>query len=154
VGSFHDVPIRLTLETGRPVLLVPADPKMTTVGQRITVAWNHSRESARAAFDALPMLQLAASVQILGINPTADNASGPGEDLASALSRHGVNAHPTVANTAARGEGEELIAALARHESDMLVMGCYGHSRLREMVLGGVTKYVLAHANIPVLLSH
>jgi nucleotide-binding universal stress UspA family protein len=153
-SSFHDVPIRLVLETGRPVLLVPADAQMKTVGQRITIAWNHSRESVRAVFDALPLLRTANSVEILAVNPTQDSATSPGEDLASALSRHGVNARAVVVNATARSEGGELMAALALNESDMLVMGCYGHSRLREMVLGGVTKYVLGHMTMPVLLSH
>ena len=154
LSSFHDVPIRLVLETGRPVLLVPANTQMKTVGQRITVAWNHSRESARAVFDALPLLRTAVSVEILAVNPKQDSAASPGEDLASALSRHGVKARAVVVNAAARSEGDELTAALTLHESDMLVMGCYGHSRLREMVLGGVTKYVLGRMTMPVLLSH
>jgi nucleotide-binding universal stress UspA family protein len=154
LSSFHDVPIRLVLETGRPVLLVPANTQMKSVGQRITIAWNHSRESARAVFDALPLLRMAVSVEILAVNPKQDGATSPGEDLASALSRHGVKARAVVVNAAARSEGDELTAALAKHESDMLVMGCYGHSRLREMVLGGVTKYVLGRMTMPVLLSH
>ena len=153
-SSFHDVPIRLVLETGRPVLLVPGNTQMKTVAQRITVAWNHSRESARAVSDALPLLRAANSVEILAVNPIQDSAANPGEDLASALARHGVNARAVVVNATARPEGEELMAALALHESDMLVMGCYGHSRLREMVLGGVTKHVLGRMTMPVLLSH
>ena len=153
LSSFHDVPIRLVLETGRPVLLVPATAQMKTVGQRITVAWNHSRESARAVFDALPLLRTAVSVEILAVNPRQDSATSPGEALASALSRHGVKASALVVNAASRSEGDELTAALAKHESDMLVMGCYGHSRLREMVLGGLTKYVLGRMAMPVLLS-
>jgi nucleotide-binding universal stress UspA family protein len=154
LASFHDVPVRLALETGRPVLLVPATMQMKTVGERITIAWNHSRESARAVFDALPLLQTAVSVEILAVNATQDSATNPGEDLAAALSRHGVNARAEVVNTTARSEGDELLAALAKHGSDMLVMGCYGHSRLREMVLGGVTKYILGRMTMPVLLSH
>ena len=154
LASFDDLSIRLVLETGRPVLLVPAKTRMNSVGQRITVAWNQSRESARAAFDALPLLRTAASVEILAVNPTQDGATTPGEDLTFALSRHGVKAHAVVVNTTTRSEADELTAALALHQSDMLVMGCYGHSRLREMVLGGVTKHILGHMTIPVLLSH
>ncbi len=154
LGSYYDVPIRLAMETGRPVLIVPAKTQIKSVGQRITIAWNDSRESTRAVFDALPLLRTAVSVEIVAINSTQDSAINPGQDLASVLSRHGVNASAMQANAASGSEGDELMAALARHESDMLVMGCYGHSRLREMVLGGVTKYVLAHAAMPVLLSH
>ena len=72
------------LETGRPVL-VPANTHMKTVRERITIAWNHSRESARAVFDALPLPRTANSVEILAVNPTQDSATSPGEDLASAL---------------------------------------------------------------------
>lgn len=154
LASFHDVPSRLALESGRPVLLVPANTRMNSVGQRITVAWNHSRESARAAFDALPLLRAAASVQILVVNSTQDGAANPGGDLASALSRHGVKAHTVVANTTTRSDADELTSALVPHGTDLLVMGCYGHSRLREMVLGGVTKHILGHMTMPVLLSH
>lgn len=154
LSSFHDVPIRLVLDTGRPVLLVPANAPTKTVGQRITIAWNHSRESARAVFDALPLLRTAVAVEILAVNPTQDGATSPGEDLTSALSRHGVNARTAVVNATGKSDGDEVMAALALHESDLLVMGCYGHSRLREMVLGGVTKYVLGRMTMPVLLSH
>lgn len=154
IGNWYDFPIRLVMETGRPVLLVPQADEIKTVGERITVAWNHSRESARAVFDALPLLKMAGSVRILAVNSLVEGAEGPSQALATALSRHGVNAEAAVSNTTERNEAEQLFAELTRTGSDMLVMGCFGHSRWREMVLGGVTRHVLSHMNMPVLLSH
>lgn len=154
LGEWYDLPVRLVLETGRPVLLIPADGKFTSIGARVTVAWNHTRESARAAFDALPLLKMASSVRVLAVNSTEAGATSPSEDLAATLARHGVNAVASVATSTARSDGEELLANLATDGSDLLVMGCYGHSRLREMVLGGATRKVLATMKMPVLMSH
>jgi nucleotide-binding universal stress UspA family protein len=152
--AYDDVPVRLTMETGRPVVLVPAAGNFATIGQRIAIAWNRSRESARAAFDALPLLRTAETVTVMSVNPTQESAVRPGEDLATTLSRHGVTACTAAGNTTTRSEGETLLEMIADHDSDLLVMGCYGRSRLREMVLGGVTRHVLSHLNIPVLVSH
>jgi nucleotide-binding universal stress UspA family protein len=152
--AYDDVPVRLTLETGRPVVLVPAAGNFATIGDRIAIAWNRSRESARAAFDALPLLRTADTVTIVSINSTEEGAVRPGEDLATTLSRHGVVARTAAGNTTTRSEGEALLDVVADHDSDLLVMGCYGRSRLREMVLGGVTRHILSHLSIPVLVSH
>jgi nucleotide-binding universal stress UspA family protein len=154
LASFHDVPVRLVMETGRPVLLVPAKGSFQSVGERVTIAWNHSRESARAAFDALPLLKAASEVQILAVNSTKDGATQPGADLAASLARHGVNAKAEVAVSRSNSDGEALMSAVAAHGSDLLVMGCYGRPRFLELVLGGVTKYVLRHMRVPVLMSH
>ncbi|WP_170937213.1 MULTISPECIES: universal stress protein [Rhodomicrobium] len=154
LGEWYDLPIRLVMETGRPVLLVPVDGQFSVIGERVTVAWNHTRESARAAFDALPLLKLASSVRVLAVNSTNAGAGSPSEDLAATLSRHGVDAVASVATTTSRSDGEELLASLTGDGSDLLVMGCYGHSRLREMVLGGATRQVLATMRTPVLMSH
>jgi nucleotide-binding universal stress UspA family protein len=152
--AYDDVPVRLTMETGRPVMLVPAAGNFATIGERIAIAWNRSRESARAAFDALPLLRTADTVTVISINSTQEGPVQPGQDLATTLSRHGVTARTAVGNTTTRSEGETLLDMIADHDSDLLVMGCYGRSRLREMVLGGVTRHVLSHLNIPVLVSH
>lgn len=154
LASFHDVPVRLVMETGRPVLLVPAKGSFQTIGERVTVAWNHSRESARAAFDALPLLKAASEVQILAVNSTKDGATQPGADLAASLVRHGVNAKTALANSTSSSDGEALLRSVADHGSDMLVMGCYGRPRFLEFVMGGVTKHVLAHMSVPVLMAH
>jgi nucleotide-binding universal stress UspA family protein len=118
------------------------------------VAWNHSRESARAAFDALPLLKMAATVRVLAVNSPVDGVDNPSQGLAASLTRHGVNAEAAISNTTQQSEAEELLGELRRSNSDMLVMGCYGHSRLREFVLGGATRNVLNKMSVPVLMSH
>ncbi len=154
IGRWYDLPLRLIMETGRPVLLVPENGSFASVGERITVAWNHSRESARAAFDALPLLRSASVVRILAVNSPESGAANPSEALAASLARHGVNAEAAVANSTVHSDAEALMSELALAGTDLLVMGCYGHSRLREMVLGGATKHVLNTMQIPVLMSH
>jgi nucleotide-binding universal stress UspA family protein len=153
LGHWYDLPIRLVLETGRPVLLVPAQHGEVVFGARVTVAWNHSREAARAAFDALPLLMGAKSVRVLAINSTVVGTENPSDDLAAALAEHGVKAEAAAIATG-RSEAEELLEEAARSHSDLLVMGCYGHSRWREMVLGGATRYVLDNMRTPVLMAH
>jgi nucleotide-binding universal stress UspA family protein len=154
LGQWYDLPVRLILETGRPVLMIPQKGKFDTIGERITVGWNHSRESARAAFDALPLLKMANSVRVLAVNSTENGIENPSQDLAAALARHGVNAEAAVANATGQSDADELAANLLHTKSDLLVIGCYGHSRIREMVLGGVTLHILRTMTIPVLMSH
>lgn len=154
IGEWYDLPIRLVMETGRPVLLVPGNGNFSGIASRVTVAWNHTRESARAAFDALPLLKLAGSVRVLAVNSTEAGAMSPSQDLAATLARHGVKAEAAVSTTTSRSDGEELLANLATDGSDLLVMGCYGRSRFREMVLGGATRQVLKSMKTPVLMSH
>lgn len=154
LGQWYDLPIRLVLETGRPVLLVPENSGIDTLGEQVTIAWNGSKESARAAFDALPLLKLGARVRVLSVNSTEESTEDPTQDLVASLKRHGIDAEGAVSNTTDESESRHLLAEHARSGSDLLVMGCYGHSRLREMVLGGVTKHVLNHLNTPVLMSH
>ena len=154
LGEWYRLPIRLILETGRPLLMVPENARFETIGENITVAWNHTRESARATFDALPLLKMANVVRVLSINSTENGTHAPSDDMAATLSRHGLNANAETVNTTSNSEAEELLAECRRTKSDLLVMGCYGHSRLREMVFSGVTEYILDHMTIPVLMSH
>lgn len=143
--------------TGRPVLVIPAAGDWKEIGQRAVIAWNGTREAVRAAFDAAPLLQQAKSVSILAINPKgrgAEEARASGEDLALALSRHGIKAQTTTSRPSDISAGDELLSRLADEACDLLVMGCYGHSRLRELVFGGVTKHILEHMTAPVLMTH
>jgi nucleotide-binding universal stress UspA family protein len=137
--------------SGRPVLMVPPNPPKK-IGARVGVLWDGSRTAARALGDAMPLLADAQSVTVF-------TAGGVDEEVPSAdavarrLQAGGVKAAAkTVA--AAGEEGQALVAAAAEAGCDLLVMGGYGHSRLREMILGGVTRHMLASAPVPVLMAH
>ena len=138
-------------DSGRPVLLVPATPAAGR-GSGVAIAWDRSREVTRAVGAALPLLTAAEKVVILTAREPGSEAE-PSE-LAGYLALHGVDAR-TWAFTAGPGSlGDALLEEAAKAEADLLVMGAYGHSRLREMVLGGVTRSILGDAAIPVLLMH
>ncbi|MEW5881919.1 MAG: universal stress protein [Pseudomonadota bacterium] len=142
---------------GRPVLVVPYTGQFKTLGERVLVAWNASREAARAVTDALPFLQRAQQVVVLSIagkRTTSEFGGTPGADVAVYLARHGVKTEvaPTVA--ADVDAGEEILSRAFDYGADLIVMGAYGHSRAREIVLGGATRTVLKSMTVPVLMSH
>ena len=152
-----EAPDRLVLESGRPVLLLPSTGDAYEFGKRILVAWNGRREAARAVFDAMPLLQKAQDVVVVWVNPQeAGDAAGdlPAADICEALARHGVNCEATQNIRPATNVGATLLDAVRSNGADMLVMGGYGHSRLREFVLGGATRHVLGAMSVPVLMAH
>jgi nucleotide-binding universal stress UspA family protein len=156
-GDMFDIPDELAIASGRPTLIVPREGPLQPIGEKILVAWNNSRESARAAFDALPLLRTAKVVRVLVVaEPDKPETQGDaaGAEIGASLARHGV---PCVIDTVAAGggsAGESLLAAADAANCDMLVMGCYGRSRFTEFILGGATRHVLLHARIPVLMAH
>ena len=139
----------VVLSAGGPVLVLPSVAIPPTIGRRVVVAWNGSREAARATKDALPFLTSAEAVVLLAAGEDAAAALDTGMGL---LKRHGaeVVARQTELGSA---HGATLLQAAAAERADLLVMGGYGHSRLREIVLGGATREVLRDARLPVLLS-
>ena len=150
-----DAPSRITLnaalfETGRPVLVAPMQP-MASIGRTIAIAWNGSAEAARAVAAALPFAEKAEATVVFSI--AADDTAGTADtDLIDYLAWHGIEAgHHTVAGDGA-AVGEELLKACAG--SDLLVMGAYTHSRLRQLILGGTTRHVLERATMPLLMAH
>jgi nucleotide-binding universal stress UspA family protein len=157
MSGFFDAPERLALESGRPVLVVPYAGKFGEVGKRVMVAWSGKREGARAVFDALPLLKAADAVTLLCVvGKGAEGESGelPGAEIAASLARHGVKVTVRKSIADEIGVADEVLARLADDGSDLLVMGAYGHSRLREMVFGGVTRHILQHMTVPTLMSH
>ena len=157
LSGFFDAPERLALESGRPVLVVPYAGRFGDIGKRVMVAWSGKREGARAVFDALPLLKAADAVTLLCVvGKDADGESGqlPGAEIAASLARHGVKVTVQKSIADEIGVADELLARLADNGSDLLVMGAYGHSRLREMVFGGVTRHILGHMTVPTLMSH
>ena len=151
-----DLPETVALATGRPVLVVPhigAKPP----GKTVLLCWNASREAARAAADALPFLKAAQKVIVLVVNPkvsAAGHGAEPGADAAAWLARHGVKV--TVQRDVApdADAGAVILSRAADLGADLIVMGIYGHSRLREMVLGGASRTLLGSMTVPVLMSH
>jgi nucleotide-binding universal stress UspA family protein len=155
--NYLDIADRLVIEGGRPVLIVPNAGGYELVGERVVVAWNARREAARAVFDALPILQRAKEVRVVWVNPQSEQESAqdiPAADICTALARHGVKCQATEQVAERTGVGETLSACAKDFGADLLVMGCYGHSRLREFVFGGASRHVLAHMTVPVLMSH
>ena len=154
--SLLEDPDRLAIESGRPVLLVPNSGRMALPAKRVTIAWNGKREAARAVFDAVPLLASADDVNVVSISSGAEQPAidFPAAEICAALARHGVRSQATQASAIGADVGPELLRQAQAFGSDLLVMGCYGHSRLREFVLGGASRHVLAHMNLPVLLSH
>lgn len=153
-------PEYLMLHCGRPVLMVPHAPSTTLAGaaRHPLLAWNGSAEALRAITDALPLLQQARQVTLAVVNSHAQPAAHgeqPGADLALYLARHGVNVEVLQHDTPpGQDVGTALLAMAVQRGCDLIVMGCYGHMRLREALLGGVTRTVLQEMTVPVLVSH
>jgi nucleotide-binding universal stress UspA family protein len=155
-GGWARLPEQLALASGRPVLILPYAGRFDSAGKRVLVAWSRTRESARALNDALPILERASEVTVLSINPRRGEDANdlPGADIALHLARHGVTAEASSSDADDIDVGNALLSRAADLGADLIVMGCYGHSRMRELILGGVTREVLRHMTVPVLMSH
>ncbi|HEX2114514.1 MAG TPA: universal stress protein [Alphaproteobacteria bacterium] len=144
-------PDHVMLEAGCPVLVVPHGDGDTEAGRNVLISWARTREASRAVRSALPILRRAASVTILTCRATR---ARPGEAVKAYLARHDVRAEIRVDFGDNDEVGEIVLAHAEEMSADLIVMGAYGHSRLREMILGGTTRHVLSHSTIPVLMSH
>ena len=146
----------VALDSGGPVLVIPHSGDWETIGSRPMVAWSGTRESSRAVHDALPFLKRAKETTVLTVREPSDDRdepSEPGLDIVGYLGRHGIEAKFR-RETTELDVADELLARMGDHLCDLLVMGAYGHSRLRELVFGGATKSMLAHMTAPVLMSN
>ncbi len=182
-GIESEIQEEVVLGAGRPVLLVPYAGQFPEIGRRVLVAWNGSRESARALHDAMPLLTEAEEVIVYGINMESERHL-PGADIAEHLARHGLPVSASWVTTgplsAAVGpslrsvgdsgftqhgellhapsgrlsDADALLDAVSDYSVDLVVMGAYGHSRVREIVFGGVTRQFLEAMTVPVLMSH
>ncbi|MEQ8344043.1 MAG: universal stress protein [Sneathiellaceae bacterium] len=148
-----ELPHDVVMEVGGPVLCVPYAGRFDSLGKNIMIGWNGTREAVRAVRDAMPFLRAAETVLVFSVN-SEDGHRQPGADLATHLARHGVRAE--AAHTVARDieVGDAILAALSDNSCDMLVIGAYGHSRMREWAFGGVTRKIFHEMTVPVLLSH
>lgn len=149
-------PDDLVMRTGRPVLIVPYIGVQGRFAKHVMIAWNGGREAVRAVHDALPILKRADVVDVLAINPIAPGSEEriPSADICLHLARHGVKANAQTVQARDIEVGDILLSRIADESIDLLVMGGYGHSRFREMVLGGATKHILSSMTTPVLMSH
>lgn len=146
----------VVMESGRPVLIIPQKGAFTEV-KSVVVGFNATREATRALFDGLPLLRGAKDVRVVWVDPYKERSVAgdvPGAEAAAALARHGVKA--TAEGLAAGGAnaGEALLQHVNDLGAELLIMGAYAHSRMREYIFGGATQHVLAQANVPVLMSH
>jgi nucleotide-binding universal stress UspA family protein len=136
-----------------PTLVVPQSFQSRPIGDHVVIAWNNSRESSRAVRDSLPLLLKAKSVVVLHVTPVQHEPVATGA-IVEFLNNHGVP-HVLVSRQAPTASVTKTIQdAVAEYNADLLVMGAWGHSRLRELILGGVTREILDHMTIPVLMSH
>jgi len=154
-ATSSDLVERVAMATERPALIVPYIGATKMPGGNVMVCWNGSRESVRAVTAALPILKAALKVTLLMIDPQkTPQASQPGAEIAQWLSRHGVQA--VLQHDSADGSdvGGVILSRAADRDIDLIVMGIYGHSRVREMVLGGASRTLLATMTVPLLVAH
>lgn len=154
--TLPDFPEFVVMNSGRPVLIVPYAGSYSTVASRPLIAWDASTSATRAVTSSLPLLKRAQNVDVVVFNADSrGDAHGeqPGADIALYLARHGVKVN-VVRQKTDIDVGNALLSIATDLGSDMLVMGGYGHSRFREILLGGVTRTVLESMTVPVLMSH
>jgi len=148
----------LLLAAGRPILLVPRFGAFPEVGTRVLVAWDESREAARAVNDALPFLETADSVTVIAVTSKqvakAGSGSAPSRDLSHHLARRGIKVESSYDVSGELAVADILLSRASDLGSDLIVMGAYGHSHLREIIMDGVTRSILQHMTVPVLMSH
>lgn len=145
------------LASGRPVLVVPNGGVSTPPGKKVMLCWNASREAARAATSALPFLTSAGEVIVLTVDAThssSGHGSEPGADVALWLSRHGVKVEVQREISPDDDVGKLILSRATDHGVDLIVMGVYGHSRVREFVMGGASRSMLAGMTVPLLMAH
>lgn len=155
-SSDGDLPESVAIASGRPVIVVPHVGYSKPVGGNVLLAWNASAQAAHAATAALPLLTAAKTVTLLVVDGAGDSAHGdePGADAARWLVRHGVKVEVLREASGDAGVGNIILSRVLDLDIDLVVMGVYGHSRLRELVLGGASRTILSSMTVPVLMAH
>lgn len=154
--SFQGMTANLVLQSGAPCLVAPPSQTATSSFPKVMLAWNGSRESARALRDGLDFLKAAASVVVVIASEEGTRWMGSEHmaGLVRHLARHGVQAEVVQAPASHRGAGDAILRQCEAFGADLLIAGAYGHSRAAETILGGATQTFLSRAKLPVLLSH
>jgi nucleotide-binding universal stress UspA family protein len=155
-GQCQDLPDGVLLTTGRPTLVVPYAMPVTSFARNVMIAWDDGAAATRAVHDAIPLIAKGAKVAVVAVNPkdTGDHGPIPCADICLHLARHGLNAEARSLTAPDAEAGDLLLAYASDNGCDLLVMGAYGHSRMREIVFGGVTAQLLRNMTLPVLMSH
>ncbi len=139
-------------ESGRPVLIAPPNSPRS-LATNVLIAWNRSTEQARTTAFAMPILRLAERITILTVE--GSTVAGPsGVEMARSLRMNGIAAEPITLTAGKRSAGEVILAKAEELGCDLIVKGAYTQSRLRQMIFGGTTRDILAHAKLPVLMAH
>lgn len=139
------------------MLVVPNAWTSDTVGERVVIAWNASKEARRAIADALPLLSTAQAVTILVVDAARNpdrHGEEPGANIALHLTRHGARVEVEQLDSAGADTAEVILRAASRHEADLIVMGAFSHGRSRQLLFGSVTRAIQRDATVPVLMSH
>jgi nucleotide-binding universal stress UspA family protein len=149
-------PGEVVLAAGRPALIVPYAGTFTEIGRRVLVAWNGTREAARALHDAMFLIDGAEAVTVLEIDPPGDEEDSDlrAVHVVEALQRRGVPAQAEITVSDGTPIADVILSLAADLTADLVVMGAWGHSRLREYVLGGASRGILQEMTVPVLMSH
>ena len=149
-------PEKLLLASGAPILIIPSGWKSESIGNKILVGWNASREARRAVADALPFLVAARSVTLLVVDSeqrARRHGEDPGADIALYLARHGARVEVEQVLSQGAPVADIILSYAAEHGVDLIVIGAYSHARPVEMMFGGVTQSLLKEAPVPVLMS-
>lgn len=152
-----DLPSQVIMASGRPTLVLPLEWQPEPIGKRVAIAWDGRREATRAVFDALPFLTQAEEVRIVTVDEERKSSLStftPVDEIVASLQRYGITLTTERRSSGDGSIGEALLLYAQDHDSDLLVMGCYGHARFREFVFGGATRDILQLARLPVLMSH
>ncbi len=143
----------ILLSVACPMLVLPesdGQPSLTRLPQRVMIAWDGSRESARALRDALPLLAETKNVDVVSVSSNETEAT----DIALHIARHGIETQVHLVEGSSNDAGETLINQAMYLNSELIIMGAYGHSRMREQILGGTTRHMLENSQLPLLFSH
>ena len=157
IAGWTNVLQQVLLSSGRPLLIVPYVGEFAQVGRRVLIGWNARREAARAVHDALPLIEHAEAVMVLAVDPhggVGGHGGEPAADISLHLARHGLRVTATQTGSAGLDAANVLLNHAADHGADLIVLGGYGHARVWEMVMGGVTQALLKRMTVPVLMSH
>lgn len=145
-----------TVRLGRPLMVIPDLKKTHPLPNNVIIAWNESHEATRAVHDAIPLLSCAENIQVVSVSKNEKEEKACMiycDDLREHLAHHGIQVEVISPKKSDKGTGNTILESALEFNADLIVMGAYGHSRFKEIILGGVTKYLLDHATIPILLS-